>query len=80
MFARKMGMHGLLFCIFWVIIGLSIDLPLAKVAHKLCNGNEMLEKYFCLIVCSLTAGAMVKLVGSPIIDFFEMITGMRFIR
>ena len=40
----------------------------------------MLEKYFCLIVCSLTAGAMVKLVGSPIIDFFEMITGMRFIR
>ena len=80
MFARNLGMHGLLFCIFWVIIGLSIDLPLSKAAHKLCKGNETLEKYFCLLVCSLIAGILVRLVGSPIVDFLEMITGMRFER
>lgn len=73
-------MYGLLFCIFWFIIGLCIDLPLDKVAKKLFRGNETLEKYFCLLICTLLAWALVKVVGPPIVDFLEMITGAGFER
>ena len=80
MFARKVGMYGLLFCLFALIIGIPLDLPLYEVVLRLCKGKEKVASIIVLITIGVLSWALVKLVGPPIVDFLEMITGMHFRR
>lgn len=74
MFARKVSVYGLLFCMFWVILALFLDPPLSKVTKKLCKGRETLAQCLPFFVITLIAWGLVKLIGSPIADFLDMIT------
>ena len=80
LFVRNMGMYTLLFFVFFVIIGLLLDMPLSKMVMKLCKGNEKAAKIIVLSIVGLLAYILVRMIGSPIVDFLDIVFCTEFLR
>lgn len=72
MFVRNMGMYTLLFFVFFVFFGLLYDVPVSNMVTKLCKGNENIAKIIVLLIFGAFSYALVKIIGSPIVDFLEV--------
>ena len=73
MFVRNMNMDTLLFFVFFVIFGLSLDMPLTRMAMKLCKGDKRAATIMVLSIAGLLAYILVKIIGPPLTDFFDAI-------
>lgn len=71
MFVRNMGMYTLLFFVFFVFFGLLFDVPVSKMVTKLCKGNENIAKIIVLVIFGVFSYALVKIIGSPIVDLLD---------
>lgn len=73
MFVRNMGMYPLLFFVFFVVFGLLFDMPVSKMVLKLCKGNENAAQIITIFIFGIFSYILVKLIGSPIVDFLDII-------
>ena len=80
MFAQKVGMYGLLFCVFTLIIGIPLNAPLYEVVLKVCKANEKIASAIVLFIIGLLAYVLVKLIGSPVVDFLDILFCTKFRR
>ena len=80
MFVRNMGMYTLLFFAFFIIVGLPLDMPLTKASMKICKGNEKAARILVLSVVCLLAYILVKIIGSPVVDFLDAVFRTEFQR
>lgn len=80
MLARNIGMYSLLFCVFFMIIAISIDLPLSKAVLKLCKGNKKVGRIIVPLIIGLLAYVLVKLTGSQIVNFLDILFCTKFRR
>ena len=80
MFVRNMDMYTLLFFVFFIIFGLSLDMPLTRMAMKLCKGNKRAATIMVLSIVGLLAYILVKIIGSPLTDFFAAVFRTEFQR
>lgn len=71
MFVRDMGMYTLLFFVFFVVFGLLFDIPVSNVVMKLCKGNDNIAKVIVLLIFGVFSYALVKIIGSSIVDFLD---------
>ena len=69
---KKYGDVYLVVFIFFIFFGLLFDVPVSKMVTKLCKGNENIAKIIVLLIFGAFSYALVKIIGSPVVDFLEV--------
>jgi len=78
MLARYIGINGLLLILFSLVLALILDKHIDNFFLKIFNGNEKLSVGFSFLVIVLFARLFVLIVGEPLVDLLETVTGLTF--
>ena len=78
MLARYIGINGLLLILFSLVLSLILDKHIDEFFLKIFSRNEKLSVVFSFLVIVLFARLLVLIVGEPVVDFLETVTGWTF--